>query len=266
MKRYGVLISCIIFACGIMWSNLATAQTLPPPCPPPIDTSCKDLIVLSKQGVSDSLDCFFCTDKCRVQLGCDDFIIRIQRRVILTTKDFGDPQVTPLCDEAVAIIPNGSIMSVDLIYHIRQIGPCRTCVGTHEGSFRITHPTTGAVIAIGRMNGTNGLETHECAKDFLGTCFTVGDECCAEGHDEGCMEGIIRVPVPGTTTTTICRLKATYASEFPLMGPLVGPPAAPEANPSSSPIGITPCDPNQWGVWTLRIDGIILCACTVVRE
>ena len=119
---------------------------------------------------------------------------------------------------------------MDLTYHIRQVGPCLAAqkpVGTHEGKFKIFNPA-GALIGIGRMKGTNGLETH-----------AISGECCAWPHDEGCMEGNVKCP------EGICKLIATYASD-------------PDA--SSTPTDLCNVQENWW-YWIANIDGILLCPC-----
>lgn len=226
MKRGGFLLGCMILVCGLMWSNLALAK---PPvgaaCPPRID--CKESVVLAKSGFSQEPYCFACYAQCSTVKGCDDLIIRMKRKVTL------DPKET-LCDGALQCIPAGSIMDVDLTYHIRQAEPCAKPVGTHEGKFKITLPPPaaggiGATIATGKMHGTNGLETHAAS-----------GECCAWPHDEGCMESK-NVKCPHGT----CKLIATYASNLDPTG----------SNPNDL------CDPLNWTYWTLKIDGILLCPC-----
>lgn len=228
MKRYGFLVSCIILACGIIWSNLAIAKDAA--CPPRVD--CRTSKVLAKRVDSKEPYCFSCSKKC-TEAGCDDLIIRMKRRVTLNSKE-------TLCDEAIQCIPPGSILDVDLTYHIRQAGPCGKPVGTHEGTFRIYGPPPagaliGTLIGSGRMHGTNGLETHVDTQ-----------ECCAWPHDEGCLDGTVRCTSGTANVVASCKLLATYASGL-------------DAQPIDP---ANPCDVNNWTHWTLNIDGIVQCRCT----
>lgn len=67
---------------------------------------------------------------------CDDCIIRI------TTKKDKLYSKEAAYDESALenAIPDGSEIYFDLIYHIRDIGPCKTPVGTHSGTFKIRNP------------------------------------------------------------------------------------------------------------------------------
>lgn len=216
MKRYGFLISYIILACIVMWSNLALAQ-----CPPGSD--CRQHIVFAKRPFSPEPSCFEKFD-CAQPRDCDDCILRIQW-------NFNIISVDPQCDETETIVPDGSVLKVDLKYHIRRNGPCRTPVGTHEGQFKIFNPA-GGLIGSGKMRGTNGLDS-----DF-------GDErCCAWPNDEGAMDGTITVPSSGR-----CNLIATYESEI--------------LRPGQEDV----CNKEFWKNLELRIEGVLLCRCPRPRR
>ncbi len=227
MKRGGFLLGCVILVCGLISSNLALAQPATN-CPPRAD--CRRSIVLAKRAVSPQPYCFSCSLKCTAPAGtnasCDDLIIRMKRKATL------DPKET-LCDETIQCIPPGSILDVDLTYHIRKVGPCGSPVGTHEGKFTILGPT-GNVIGSGKMHGTNGLETHVDTQ-----------ECCAWPHDEGCLEGIVRCTSDTATNIAACKLLATYSSKLDAL----------PIDPAN------PCDVNNWSNWTANIDGIVQCKC-----
>lgn len=215
MKRYGFLAGCIILACGITWSNITTAK-----CPPPKE--CKDPYVIAKIATAQEPACievFDCADK-----GCDACVIRIIWRADITRGE--DLQ----CDEHT--FPDGSKLVADITYHMRRNGPCGTPVGRHKGKFQIRSGTK--LIGSGSMMGTNGLETHPA---------TGNRECCAWPHDEGCMDGFIKIKDPQTGKEVRCELTATYASELDPTG----------TNPND------PCDPKNWRLWRLRIDGVALC-------
>lgn len=236
MKRYGFLLGCIILVCGVMWSNLAFSNGAA--CQP--KKACKESFVLAKFATTPQKesDCFSHFDCLTSSKPCDDCIIRIIRTLTLTSKD-------PVCDELANLIPGGSTLVVDLTYHIRRNGPCKTSafpngtpVGTHEGKFTIKNPA-GGIIASGKMKGTNGLETH-----------VIDDECCSPYHDEGCMEGIIKVPVAGTNTTNACKLTATYSSTL-----------------NFEPFVSDVCSKSYWErTWYLNIDGIVQCPCKTTRD
>ena len=218
MRKYGFLAGCIILACGVMWSPITLAV-----CPPHKD--CKQSIVLAKKATAAKPFClgnFECLTVATPK--CDDCIWRMQWRMEINSN--------PKCDETMNRIPDKSILSVDITYHIRRNGPCATPVGTHEGKFKITHPT-GAIIATGKMKGTMGLETHDLSGE---------KECCAWPHDEGCMDGTFTA----ASGYAGCQLTATYSSTHGV------------------PTGaINVCNMEYWlnTSWNLNIDGIVQCKC-----